>query len=69
MIHNSIPPFLTALSHLGSNFIQGLIEKRGRGVVPDALLAQATKNLDRETSNSALADRIYSVLELAQVSA
>ena len=52
-----------------SNFIQGLIEKRGRGVVPDALLAQATKNIDRETSNSALADRIYSVLELAQVSA
>lgn len=53
----------------GSEFIQGLIEKRGRGVVPNALLTQATKKLDRENSNSALADRICSVLELAQVTA
>ena len=45
------------------------IDKRGRGVVPDDLLDQASSKLELPNSNSALADRIHSVLDLAQVTA
>lgn len=52
-----------------SGFIHGLIEKRGRGVVPDDLLEQASCKLELPNSNSALADRIYNIFDLAQVTA
>ena len=52
-----------------SDFILGLIDKRGRGVVPDDLLDQASSKLELPNSNSALADRIHSVFDLAQVTA
>ncbi len=52
-----------------SRFINGLIDTRGRGLVPDDLLDQASRKLELPNSNSALADRIHSVLDLAQVTA
>lgn len=39
-------------------FIQGLIEKRGRGLVPDATLDAATAQLGRDLDRSTMADRI-----------
>ncbi|XXK30415.1 type 1 glutamine amidotransferase [Rhodobacteraceae bacterium nBUS_24] len=52
-----------------SRFINGLIDTRGRGLVPDDLLERASRKLELPNSNSALADRIHSVLDLAQVTA
>lgn len=52
-----------------SRFINGLIDTRGRGLVPDDLLERASRKLELPNSNSALADRIHSVLDLAQVKA
>ena len=52
-----------------SRFINGLIDTRGRGLVPDDLLERASSKLELPNSNSALADRIHSVLDLAQVTA
>ena len=52
-----------------SRFINGLIDTRGRGLVPDDLLERASRKLELPNSNSALADRIHSVLNLAQVTA
>jgi GMP synthase (glutamine-hydrolysing) len=52
-----------------SRFINGLIDTRGRGLVPDDLLERASSKLELPNSNSALADRIHSVLNLAQVTA
>ena len=52
-----------------SDFIRGLIDKRGRGVVPDDLLDQASGKLELPNSNSALADRIHTIFDLAQVTA
>lgn len=39
-------------------FVQGLIEKRGRGLVPDATLNAAMAQLDRKLDRSTMADRI-----------
>ena len=39
----------------GSDFISALIEKRGKGVVPDTLLAEATANLNRPTDRMEIA--------------
>ncbi|WP_187430250.1 hypothetical protein ROLI_008060 [Roseobacter fucihabitans] len=39
----------------GSDFIQGLIDTRGKGVVPDALLEQARAQLERPTDRLAVA--------------
>ena len=50
-----------------SDFIRGLIDKRGRGVVPDDLLDQALGKLELPNSNSALADLIHTIFDLAQV--
>ncbi|MDG2231472.1 MAG: type 1 glutamine amidotransferase [Paracoccaceae bacterium] len=52
-----------------SRFINGLIDTRGRGLVPYDLLERASRKLELPNSNSALADRIHSVLNLAQVTA
>ncbi|MBT6098494.1 MAG: type 1 glutamine amidotransferase [Paracoccaceae bacterium] len=52
-----------------SRFINGLIDTRGRGLVPDDLLERASSKLELPNSNSALADRIHSALNLAQVTA
>lgn len=40
------------------DFVQGLIEKRGRGLVPDATLDRATAQLDRPLNRAPMADRI-----------
>lgn len=42
----------------GPEFIAGLIEHRGRGVVPDPLLDQARARLDSDLDNARLADQI-----------
>ncbi|NDV01695.1 type 1 glutamine amidotransferase [Pseudoroseicyclus tamaricis] len=42
----------------GSAFIEGLIDKRGAGVVPDHLLSQARASLPLENDNQMLADEI-----------
>ena len=39
----------------GSDFISALIEKRGKGGVPDTLLAEATANLNRPTDRMEIA--------------
>lgn len=41
-----------------STFIKGLIDTRGRGVVPEPLLAQATSKLDRPTDRMDIADKM-----------
>ena len=52
-----------------SDFIRVLIDTRGRGVVPDDLLEQATCALELPNSNSTLADRFHTIFDLAQVKA
>lgn len=42
----------------GSTFIDGLIRTRGKGVVPDALLASAATRLDAPTNNTEVANFI-----------
>ncbi len=42
----------------GSDFIDGLIRTRGKGVVPDALLASAATRLDAPTNNADIAAHI-----------
>ncbi|MBA4324322.1 MAG: hypothetical protein C0426_04495, partial [Rhodobacter sp.] len=39
-------------------FMAGLIQHRGPGLVPDALLADATQRLDTPTDSASMADRI-----------
>ena len=39
-------------------FMEGLIKYRGPGLVPDALLADATQRLDKPTDSPSMADRI-----------
>jgi GMP synthase (glutamine-hydrolysing) len=41
-----------------NDFLQGLIDKRGRGLVPDALLDAATARLDTQPDSPKMADRI-----------
>ncbi len=43
--------------------VAGLIEHRGRGNVPDALLDQATENLNTATDNASFADRMAEILK------
>ena len=43
-----------------NDFLRGLIDKRGRGLVPDALLDAATARLDTQPDSPAMADRIAS---------
>ena len=42
----------------GPDFLQGLIEKRGKGLVPDAVLSAAASRLAETLDNSSMADRI-----------
>ena len=42
----------------GSDFINGLMLTRGKGVVPDALLAKAAEKLDLPTDSGKMADQI-----------
>ena len=42
----------------GSDFINGLIQNRGKGVVPDAQLAQASTDLDRPNDNTQIATQM-----------
>jgi GMP synthase (glutamine-hydrolysing) len=42
----------------GSDFIEGLIKTRGKGVVPDPLLDAATVKLDSPNSNAEIADKM-----------
>jgi GMP synthase (glutamine-hydrolysing) len=42
----------------GSDFINGLIQNRGKGVVPDAQLAQASTDLDRPNDNAQMATQM-----------
>ena len=44
-----------------ADFVQGLIEKRGRGVVPDPILDQATRRLDTPLDRMTMAQRIAQV--------
>lgn len=46
-------------------FVGGLIEHRGRGVVPDPLLAQATQNLGTDLDSPSMAQRIAQVFKRA----
>ena len=46
-------------------FHKGLIETRGRGLVPEALLARAEADLDKPLGNGAMADRLAGVLKAA----
>lgn len=43
--------------------VAGLIEHRGRGNVPDALLDQALENLNTATDNASFADRMAEILK------
>ncbi|MGZ9810624.1 type 1 glutamine amidotransferase [Pseudoroseicyclus sp. H15] len=45
-----------------SSFIEGLIDKRGKGVVPDHLLSQARAALPMPNDNDKLAEKIANVL-------
>jgi len=47
----------------GGDFIGGLIRTRGKGVVPDALLAEATNHLDEPLANQVMADRFERVFK------
>lgn len=49
--------------------VNHLIETRGRGVVPDDLLAKAEEGLAHATQNERLADMLAAVLDKAQVPA
>jgi GMP synthase (glutamine-hydrolysing) len=49
---------LQAHPEFRSDFIAGLIETRGRGLVPDAVLATAAERLDQPIEDGAIADRI-----------
>ena len=42
----------------GDDFVEGLIEKRGKGVVPDAVLAEARARLGAPLDNARIADQI-----------
>lgn len=42
----------------GEDFIGGLIQHRGKGVIPDAQLAQAASDLDKPVDNPRIADQI-----------
>lgn len=62
---------LTVQPHpeFGAEIIAGLIEHRGKGVVPDPLLDAARAALDEPTANRRMADRLAAVLNLARVTA
>lgn len=49
----------------GDDFIAGLIEHRGRGVVPDPLLADATARLGLPNDSAAIADRLTAFFHAA----
>jgi GMP synthase-like glutamine amidotransferase len=51
---------LTIQAHpeYGSDFINGLMQTRGKGVVPDALMAAATARLETPLQHGVIADRI-----------
>lgn len=49
----------------GPEFIQGLIDHRGRGVVPDALLKDAESRLSQPVDNARIADQIADFLNAA----
>jgi len=47
----------------GTEFVQGLIEKRGRGVVPDHQLAKAAKELGPRAAQAEVADMFEKLLK------
>lgn len=49
----------------GASFIQGLIDHRGRGVVPDAQLAETERRLSLPVDNAQIADQIANFLKAA----
>lgn len=49
----------------GDAFVQGLIDHRGRGVVPDALLDQARARLGQPTDSARIADRLEAFFKAA----
>ena len=49
----------------GDEFIDGLIEKRGKGVVPDALLAEARAKLGTPLDSAVIADQIAAFFKAA----
>ena len=53
----------------GNDFIQGLIDHRGRGVVPDALLDDAQERLKTPVDNARMADQIAAFLLAAHATA
>ena len=59
---------LTVQAHpeFGADFVAGLIESRGPGIVPDDLLAKARAGLGLAVDNSALADRMAAVFRSAR---
>jgi len=50
----------------GNDFVAGLIEARGRGLVPDPILDQAAARLDTPLDSPAIADRIAAHFKAAQ---
>ncbi|WP_417601117.1 type 1 glutamine amidotransferase [Pararhodobacter oceanensis] len=52
-----------------ADFISGLITHRGRGVVPDELLARASSRLDLPVDNAQIANQIAAFFKAARVAA
>lgn len=50
----------------GHDFIDGLIKTRGKGVVPDAQLAEASENLGAPLNNSDIADEMATFFKKTQ---
>ena len=53
---------LQAHPEFGADFVAGLIDGRGKGIVPDVQLAQAAADLDRATDNARIAQIMAAVL-------
>lgn len=61
---------LTVQAHpeFGSDFIDGLIRTRGKGIVPDERLANAAANLNRPTDRAEFAAQIAAFFKTAEAS-
>jgi GMP synthase (glutamine-hydrolysing) len=48
-------------------FIEGLMRTRGKGLVPDALMADATRRLSLPIDDHTMADQIAAFFEMTRV--
>lgn len=60
LVYNDRAFTVQAHPEYGPDFIDGLIKTRGKGVVPDGLMATAAKRFDEPLDNATVADRIAS---------